>query len=80
MIILCSAIGFSRFTRAEFESDLESNLRTIEEYGVKRSQIRFFLPPYEHYNQEIADWTKAMAAPGAQDTSIPTFRPLRVAT
>jgi len=47
-------------TRAEFESDLESNLRKIEEYGVKRSQIRFFLPPYEHYNQEIADWTKAM--------------------
>lgn len=47
-------------SRAEFESDLEGNLRKIEGFGVKRSQIRFFLPPYEHYNQEIADWTKAM--------------------
>ena len=47
-------------SRAEFESDLESNLRKIEGFGVKRSQVRYFLPPYEHYNQEIADWSKAM--------------------
>jgi peptidoglycan/xylan/chitin deacetylase (PgdA/CDA1 family) len=47
-------------TRAEFESDLEANLRKIEGFGVKRSQVRYFLPPYEHYNQEIADWSKAM--------------------
>lgn len=47
-------------THAEFEADLESNLRKIEGFGVKRAQIRYFLPPYEHYNQEIVDWAKAM--------------------
>ena len=47
-------------TRAEFEADLESNLRKIEGFGVRRAQVRYFLPPYEHYNQEIVDWAKAM--------------------
>jgi peptidoglycan/xylan/chitin deacetylase (PgdA/CDA1 family) len=47
-------------THAEFMSDLESNLRQIERFGIPRAQIRYFLPPYEHYNQEITDWTKAM--------------------
>ena len=47
-------------THAEFQADLESNLRKIERFGVRRPQIRYFLPPYEHYNQEIVDWSKAM--------------------
>ena len=47
-------------TRAEFEADLESNLRKIEGFGLKRPQIGYFLPPYEHYNREIVDWSKAM--------------------
>ena len=47
-------------THAEFQSDLESNLRKIERLGIPRAQIRYFLPPYEHYNQEIVDWAKAM--------------------
>ena len=47
-------------THAEFQADLESNLKKIEGFGVERSQIRYFLPPYEYYNQEIVDWSKAM--------------------
>jgi peptidoglycan/xylan/chitin deacetylase (PgdA/CDA1 family) len=47
-------------THAEFESDLESNLRKIERFGIPQAQVRYFLPPYEHYNKEVADWTKAM--------------------
>lgn len=47
-------------SHADFQSDLESNLRKIEHFGVPRPQIRFFLPPYEYYNQEIVDWAKAM--------------------
>ena len=50
----------SLVTQAEFRADLESNLRKIERFGIPRAQIRYFLPPYEHYNQEIADWAKAM--------------------
>ncbi|MEI8040923.1 MAG: polysaccharide deacetylase family protein [Verrucomicrobiota bacterium] len=47
-------------TRAEFQADLESNLRKIERFGVKGSQIPYFLPPYEHYNREIVDWAGGM--------------------
>jgi endoglucanase len=47
-------------TQAEFRADLESNLKKIEGFGLPRAQIRYFLPPYEHYNQEIVDWSKAM--------------------
>ena len=47
-------------THAEFRADLESNLRKIERFGVPRQQIRYFLPPYEHYNQEIVDWAQEM--------------------
>jgi len=47
-------------THDEFESDLQSNLRKSQQFGMPRSQLRYFLPPYEHYNQEIADWARAM--------------------
>ena len=47
-------------TRAEFQADLESNLRKIERFGIPGSRGRYFLPPYEHYNREIVGWTKAM--------------------
>ena len=32
----------------------------MERFGVRRAQVRYFLPPYEYYNQEIVDWAKAM--------------------
>jgi len=47
-------------THAEFQADLERNLARIEAFGVKRASIRYFLPPYEHYNREIVEWAKAM--------------------
>ncbi len=47
-------------THEEFQKDLEANLARIERFGVSRGQIRYFLPPYEHYNREIVDWTKGM--------------------
>ena len=49
-----------RVTREEFRADLEANLEKIERLGRKRSEVRFFLPPYEHYNQQIAEWTAEM--------------------
>ena len=47
-------------TREQFRSDMQANLEKIERAGVKRSRIRYFLPPYEHYNQEIVDWAKEL--------------------
>lgn len=38
-----------------FKADLVANLEKIERLGAARP--RYFLPPYEHYNQEIARWS-----------------------
>jgi peptidoglycan/xylan/chitin deacetylase (PgdA/CDA1 family) len=47
-------------TRDQFRADLESNLNKIEAFGVSRREIRYFLPPFEHYNEEIAAWSKEL--------------------
>jgi endoglucanase len=45
-------------TRAKFEGDLAANLRRLEPFGIAPGSVRYFLPPYEHYTEEIAAWTK----------------------
>lgn len=47
-------------TREQFQADLEDNLKKLAQFGVKPAQCRFFLPSYEHYNREIAEWTAGM--------------------
>jgi peptidoglycan/xylan/chitin deacetylase (PgdA/CDA1 family) len=44
----------------EFYDDLESNLKKLESLGLRRTNVRYFLPPFEHYNQQIVDWTAEM--------------------
>lgn len=44
-------------TKEFFIQDLENNLKEIEKFGVARSQVKFWIPPYEWYNQEIVDWS-----------------------
>ena len=38
-----------------FAADLRANLEKIARFGVDRP--RYFLPPYEHWNRDIAAWT-----------------------
>jgi len=45
-------------TREEFRTDLEANLAKIYRTGFERAKVRFFLPPYEQFNAEIAQWTR----------------------
>jgi len=47
-------------TREQFERDLNDNFAAMRSFGIDRKNVPFFLPPYEWYNQEIADWTVAM--------------------
>jgi endoglucanase len=47
----------TQVTRAEFAGDLESNIAEICRFHVNRKGIGYFLPAYEHFNQQIADWT-----------------------
>jgi peptidoglycan/xylan/chitin deacetylase (PgdA/CDA1 family) len=45
-------------SREEFHADLENNMKEIEKFGIPREKAKVFIPPYEHYTEEIAQWTK----------------------
>lgn len=45
-------------TRDDFRADLEANLRKIAAFSAPPP--RFFLPPYEHANGDIAGWSKEL--------------------
>jgi endoglucanase len=47
-------------TREQFERDLNDNFAAMRPFGIDRRQAPFFMPPYEWYNQTIADWTTAL--------------------
>ncbi len=47
-------------TKEFFQNDLQHNLEAIEQFGVKRQAIKFFIPPYEWYNEEIVTWSKEL--------------------
>ncbi|MGD9561621.1 MAG: glycoside hydrolase family 9 protein [Pyrinomonadaceae bacterium] len=47
-------------TREQFERDLNDNFAAMRPFGIDRRQVPFFLPPYEWYNREIADWSSAL--------------------
>jgi peptidoglycan/xylan/chitin deacetylase (PgdA/CDA1 family) len=42
-------------TREQFTADLRANLDKIATLGLDRP--RYFLPPYEHFNTDVARWT-----------------------
>ena len=46
-------------SRQTFAEDLERNYEALRAFGVRRADAPYFLPPYEWYNAEIADWTRA---------------------
>jgi peptidoglycan/xylan/chitin deacetylase (PgdA/CDA1 family) len=66
-------------SRKEFTDDLLANLVEIQNFGVNRSSIKYFIPPYEWYNDTIAAWTKEMGiqlmnfSPGTKSTADYTF-------
>ncbi len=43
-----------------FLNDVEKNLRKIQDVGLKRKGIKFWIPPYEHYNEEIVAWSREL--------------------
>ncbi len=42
----------------EFETDLKNNFAELEKFGIKPSEARWFMPPYEWYNRQITDWSR----------------------
>lgn len=46
-------------TRQQFVNDINANYRTMDSlFGIKKAEARFFIPPYEWYNDSIAKWAK----------------------
>lgn len=43
-------------TREKFQADLETNFQRYERLKLKARAGRYFIPPFEHYNQEIVSW------------------------
>lgn len=52
--------GKTLVTEDFFRTDLDKNLKDLSVYGPSRGQMRFFIPPYEWYNSEIAEWAASM--------------------
>jgi peptidoglycan/xylan/chitin deacetylase (PgdA/CDA1 family) len=45
--------------RPAFDRDLEDNLEAMAAHGIPAETIRWFVPPFEWYNDSISVWTAA---------------------
>jgi len=44
-------------TQKQFSDDLNANYAAMSNFGVEKRDAKYFLPPYEWYNETIANWT-----------------------
>lgn len=47
-------------TQPQFSDDLKKNYEELNRFGLTHVAAKYFLPPYEWYNDSIAAWTKEM--------------------
>lgn len=47
-------------TETAFKKDLAQNYQAMRSFGITNSDARFFLPPYEWYNDTISAWTRTL--------------------
>jgi peptidoglycan/xylan/chitin deacetylase (PgdA/CDA1 family) len=45
-------------SKEEFLADLNANYLELERFGISRSEAKYFMPPYEWYNDSISKWTR----------------------
>ena len=43
--------------KEQFDSDLVNNYAAMATFGIEKANAKYFLPPFEWYNNEIAQWT-----------------------
>ena len=56
-------------SKDSFDNDLEANYTEMEKWGIDKAGARFFMPPYEWYNQRIVEWATE------QDVRLVNFTP-----
>lgn len=47
-------------SKTEFIADLQNSYTAMAKFNIKAQDARFFLPPYEWYNDSISCWTKQL--------------------
>ena len=47
-------------TKQEFMDDLNANYEVMKKFGIKKSKARYFIPPFEWFNNDISGWAKEM--------------------
>ena len=47
-------------TKKQFRFDLADNYTAMAWHGINVRSVKYFLPPYEWYNDTIANWTKQL--------------------
>lgn len=47
-------------TRQQFAADLLDSYRELSRWHITSAEARYFLPPYEWYNDSIAAWTRQL--------------------
>ncbi len=47
-------------TKNQFTLDLKENYNAMKAFGITKTDATYFLPPYEWYNETIANWTQNM--------------------
>jgi len=47
-------------SKKEFKKDLLRSYSEMNKSGISKDKAKYFLPPYEWYNDSIAEWTKEM--------------------
>ena len=47
-------------SREEFAKDLKRNYEAMAAFGISKSNAKFFLPPFEWYNETISKWTSEL--------------------
>ena len=66
-------------TEKEFKDDLVANYSAMKSFGIKKSQAKFFIPPYEWYNARVVEWATALGvttinfSPGTRSTADYTY-------
>ena len=62
-------------SKDQFTRDLLANFSAMEKFGIKKKNARYFIPPYEWYNDSISKWTTQMGiqlinySPGTRSTA-----------
>src|SRR5688572_6588692 len=70
-------------SKEQFVNDLRLNYAEMQKAGINKENARFFIPPYEWYNDSITAWTKELGlqlinyTPGTKSTADYTYPELK---